>query len=82
MRKGGSERASRSKELDLTAAGETRLGSALKGWTAAQARFEPAFGRDRTAGLGALLREAVKIDLSQAAEQPIAVHTPDGKADQ
>src|SRR6266571_3935879 len=37
----------RSKELQLTAAGAERLRAALDGWTAAQARFESAFGKRR-----------------------------------
>src|SRR5580704_15333157 len=50
----GSDR--RAKELHLTKAGESRLQAALKGWAAAQARFESAYGAKRAAELRAMLR--------------------------
>jgi DNA-binding MarR family transcriptional regulator len=46
----------RAKELHLTKAGEKRLQAALKGWMAAQAQFESAFGAARAADLLSLLR--------------------------
>src|SRR5579863_9216381 len=51
--KGSSDR--RSKELRLTEAGAERLRAGVAGWTEAQARFEVAFGGQRTADLRALL---------------------------
>jgi DNA-binding MarR family transcriptional regulator len=56
----------RSKELQLTAAGSARLRAAYKGWTAAQAGFESAFGTKRSAELRALLRAASSADLGAA----------------
>jgi DNA-binding MarR family transcriptional regulator len=49
----------RAKELHLTKAGEKRLAAARKRWSAAQARFEAAFGTKRAADLRALLRAVV-----------------------
>jgi DNA-binding MarR family transcriptional regulator len=53
----------RSKELRLTKAGVERLGAARKGWSQAQTRFATAFGKQRTVGLRALLREVSGADL-------------------
>jgi DNA-binding MarR family transcriptional regulator len=58
----GSDR--RAKELHLTKAGESRLRAALKGWTAAQARFESAYGAKRAAELRAMLRAVVASELA------------------
>src|ERR1700745_4277945 len=46
----------RAKELNLTKAGEQRLQAGRKGWAAAQARFENAYGARRAAELRGLLR--------------------------
>jgi DNA-binding MarR family transcriptional regulator len=54
----------RAKELHLTKAGEKRLQAALKGWMAAQAQFESAFGAARAADLRSLLRAVVASELS------------------
>jgi DNA-binding MarR family transcriptional regulator len=59
----------RSKELRLTDAGAARLRSAVKGWTEAQARFEAAFGHERTPELRALLRAVTATDLGPASAQ-------------
>jgi len=61
---GASDR--RSKELRLTKQGEKRLAAARKGWGAAQARFESAFGSRRTAQLRGLLRAVVASELAPA----------------
>jgi len=53
----------RAKELHLTRTGESRLQAALKGWTAAQARFEGAYGAKRAAELRAMLRAVVASEL-------------------
>jgi len=58
----GSDR--RAKELRLTKAGESRVHAALKGWTAAQARFESADGAKRAAELRAMLRALVASELA------------------
>jgi DNA-binding MarR family transcriptional regulator len=49
----------RAKELHLTKAGEKHLAAAIKGWAAAQARFEGAYGAKRAADLRGLLRAVV-----------------------
>jgi DNA-binding MarR family transcriptional regulator len=55
----------RAKELHLTKAGEQRFQAARKGWAAAQARFERAYGAKRAADLRGLLRAVVASDLAQ-----------------
>ena len=57
----------RAKELHLTKDGEKRLVAALRGWQAAQARFETVFGVKRAADLRALLRGVVASELAPAA---------------
>jgi DNA-binding MarR family transcriptional regulator len=57
----------RSKELQLTEAGATRLRAARQGWTAAQVQFDAIFGRQRAAGLRALLHTVSATDLGPAA---------------
>jgi DNA-binding MarR family transcriptional regulator len=47
----------RSKEVQLTGAGATRLRSARTNWEEAQAQFESVFGVKRAKGLRALLHE-------------------------
>jgi DNA-binding MarR family transcriptional regulator len=54
----------RAKELHVTKAGESRLQAAAKGWAAAQARFESAYGAKRAAELRAMLRAVVASDLT------------------
>ena len=54
----------RAKELHLTKAGEQRLQAARKGWAAAQARFESAYGAKRAAELRGLLRAVVAGDFA------------------
>ena len=54
----------RAKELHLTKAGESRVQAALKGWTAAQARFESTYGTKRAAELRAMLRAVVASELA------------------
>jgi DNA-binding MarR family transcriptional regulator len=56
----------RAKEVRLTAAGERRLESARKGWSAAQARFETAFGAKRAADLRATLRAVTASEFAPA----------------
>jgi len=56
----------RSKELRLTRQGDKRLEAARKGWSAAQARFESAFGGRRTSELRELLRAVVASPLAPA----------------
>jgi len=63
--KGSSDR--RSKELRVTEAGAERLRAGVEGWTEAQARFEAAFGGQRTADLRALLHAVAATDLGNAA---------------
>ena len=60
--KGSSDR--RSKELRLTEAGIERLRAGVSGWVEAQARFEAAFGGQRTADLRALLHAVSATDLA------------------
>ena len=57
----------RAKELHLTKDGEKRLVAALRGWQAAQARFETVFGVKRAAELRTLLRGVVASELAPAA---------------
>jgi DNA-binding MarR family transcriptional regulator len=54
----------RSKELRLTAAGRERLREGAKGWALAQARFESAFGSQRSLELRALLQAVAASDLA------------------
>jgi DNA-binding MarR family transcriptional regulator len=54
----------RAKELIVTKAGEQRLQTASKGWAAAQARFESAYGTKRAAELRAMLRALVASELT------------------
>jgi DNA-binding MarR family transcriptional regulator len=54
----------RAKELNLTKAGEQRLIAARKGWAAAQARFENAYGAKRATELRAMLRAVVESELA------------------
>jgi len=54
----------RAKELNLTKAGEQRLQAGRKGWAAAQARFENAYGARRAAELRGLLRAVVAGDFA------------------
>jgi DNA-binding MarR family transcriptional regulator len=54
----------RAKELIVTKAGEQRLQTARKGWAAAQARFENAYGAKRAAELRAMLRALVASELA------------------
>jgi DNA-binding MarR family transcriptional regulator len=54
----------RAKELQLTRAGEQRFRAARKGWAAAQARFESAYGMKRAAELRGMLRAVVASEFS------------------
>ena len=54
----------RAKELHLTKAGEQRLQAGRKGWAAAQARFEDAYGAKRAAELRTMLRAVVDSELN------------------
>ena len=54
----------RAKELLLTKAGEQRFQAALKTWSAAQARFEKAYGARRATDLRAMLRAVVASELN------------------
>jgi DNA-binding MarR family transcriptional regulator len=58
----------RAKELHLTKAGEARLAAARKRWSAAQSRFEAAYGAERAADLRAFLRAVVASELAPAAQ--------------
>jgi DNA-binding MarR family transcriptional regulator len=62
--KGTSDR--RQKELHLTESGASRLRSARPHWTAAQTRFEAAFGDTRTSALRTLLGAVVASELIPA----------------
>jgi DNA-binding MarR family transcriptional regulator len=55
----------RAKELHLTKAGEQRFETARKGWAAAQAHFERAYGAKRATALRRLLRALVASELAQ-----------------
>ncbi len=57
----------RSKELQLSDAGLERLRKGVKGWTEAQARFETAFGGERTLELRGLLHAVSATDFDGAA---------------
>jgi DNA-binding MarR family transcriptional regulator len=59
----------RSKELQLADAGLARLRKAGKGWSEAQARFEAAFGGERTLELRALLSAVSASDLDAATDR-------------
>jgi DNA-binding MarR family transcriptional regulator len=54
----------RAKELNLTRAGEQRFQAGRRGWAAAQAHFESAYGARRAAELRGLLRAVVTSDLA------------------
>jgi DNA-binding MarR family transcriptional regulator len=54
----------RAKELHLTKAGAHRFQAARKGWAAAQARFESAYGAKRAAELRGLLRAVVASEFA------------------
>jgi DNA-binding MarR family transcriptional regulator len=54
----------RAKELQLTRAGERRFQAARKGWAAAQARFESAYGTRRAAELRTMLSALVASEFS------------------
>jgi DNA-binding MarR family transcriptional regulator len=56
----------RAKELHLTKAGEKRLQAAIRQWSAAQARFESAFGTRRAADLRAMMRAVVASEFMPA----------------
>ncbi len=53
----------RSKELQLTAAGEARFREGMTGWVEAQRRFEKALGAERAADMRGLLRSVAATDL-------------------
>lgn len=53
----------RSKELRLTEAGRDRYRAGVRGWVAAQRRFEQAFGAVRSAEMRALLHAVAATDL-------------------
>jgi len=57
----------RSKELQLTDAGLARLRRAIEGWAEAQARFETAFGGERSSELRTILHAVSATDLADAA---------------
>src|SRR5205085_4552738 len=57
----------RSKELQVTAAGEARFRAATKGWVQAQQQFEKAFGAKRTTDMRALIRAIAATDLGPTA---------------
>jgi DNA-binding MarR family transcriptional regulator len=54
----------RSKELQVTAAGEARFRAGMKGWVQAPREFEKAFGAKRTADMRALLHAVAATELS------------------
>jgi DNA-binding MarR family transcriptional regulator len=56
----------RSREVRLTDAGAERLRTAVDGWLKAQARFEAAFGEERSAELRALLSAVSASELRGA----------------
>ena len=53
----------RSKELQVTVAGEERFRARIKGWVQAQRQFEKVFGAERTADMRALLHAVAATDL-------------------
>jgi DNA-binding MarR family transcriptional regulator len=58
-----SSRDRRSKELQITEAGEVRFRAGMKGWIKAQHQFEKAFGSKRTADMRALLHAVAATEL-------------------
>jgi len=54
----------RARELHLTKAGENRLQAARKCWSAAQGRFEAAFGAKRSADLRKTLQAVAALELA------------------
>ena len=57
----------RSREIRLTDAGAERLRTAVEGWVKAQAGFEAAFGKQRSAELRAMLHAVAASELERAA---------------
>jgi DNA-binding MarR family transcriptional regulator len=57
----------RNRELQLTDAGRDRLQQARAAWAAAQARFEDAFGPERTRAMRMLMRDLTETPLESAA---------------
>ena len=57
----------RSKELQVTEAGEARFRGATKGWVQAQRQFEKAFGAKRTTDMRAILHTVTAIELGTQA---------------
>jgi DNA-binding MarR family transcriptional regulator len=57
----------RSKELQVTEAGEAHFRAAMKGWVQAQQQFQAAFGAERTADMRALLHAVAATDLGTTA---------------
>ena len=57
----------RSREIRLTDAGAERLRTAVEGWIKAQAGFEAAFGKQRSAELRAMLQAVAASELERAA---------------
>ena len=55
----------RSKELQVTVAGEERFRAGIKGWVQAQRQFETAFGAKRTADLRDLLHAVAATELGR-----------------
>ncbi len=53
----------RSKELQVTAAGEARFREGMRGWAEAQRRFEKALGAERAAEMRGFLRSVAATDL-------------------
>jgi DNA-binding MarR family transcriptional regulator len=74
--KGSSDR--RQKELHLTPAGTARLRRAAPLWSAAQTRFEAAFGETRTSQLRGLLGAVVVSELIPPPAQPDKPNRSDG----
>jgi DNA-binding MarR family transcriptional regulator len=58
----------RSKELQMTEAGQARFRAAMNAWVQAQRQFEAAFGAERTADMRALLHAVAGTDLGTTAE--------------
>jgi DNA-binding MarR family transcriptional regulator len=59
----------RSREIRLTDAGAERLRTAVEGWIKAQAGFEAAFGKQRSAELRAMLQAVAASELERAAPE-------------
>jgi DNA-binding MarR family transcriptional regulator len=57
----------RSKELQVTEAGEARFRAGMKGWVQAQRQFEKAFGAKRTADMRVLLHAVAATKLGMYA---------------